>query len=218
MENNWIQVFHLKSKPLAQHWHEEINFFFFFFLNVVSYDRISCCQCGCIRSLMKKVCTSLQQSWKWTEEWKALTFGSRWPGRSWSRTCAWGPGHQRGDRKVHLQPQKAQGPNGEDFPSEMKESYLWNTNIANQIVLSNVCEDAFRAYLGCLFCVQSVYDCQIVICLQSISVLYMQTNLWLLLEEAQTAPHMSQRSSCSHQLGVQICYQKAKTSFNIASK
>ncbi len=87
---------------------------------------------------------------------EGLTFGSRWPDRSWSQICAWGPGHQRGDRKVHLQPQKARVPNGEDFPSEMEESYLWNTSKTNtnQRLFGHAlaCKNANRANFRCRFC------------------------------------------------------------------
>lgn len=116
--------------------------------------------------------------------WEALTFGSRSPARSWSQTCAWGPDHRKGGRRVHPRPQKAQDPNGGGFPSEMEESCLQKGN-GQQIRLT-------QRSAG--------------------TVGQAQTNLWLLLEGARPGLHTSQISSCSLQLGVRICPQKAKTS------
>lgn len=79
-------------------------------------------------NLFWKSTFSESANWKMVKKKKRkeirLTFGSRWPGHSWSQTCAWGPGHQRGDRKAHLPLQIVQGPNEVDSPSGRKGSCL----------------------------------------------------------------------------------------------
>lgn len=101
-----------------------------------------------------------------------LTSGSRWPGHSWSQICAWGPGHRRGDRRVHLWPQKARVPDGEGFPSETKESGLQNERGSQKVfsVLSYKLESInFQKSAVDMQMSKELFSCLVYFCLKDVN-------------------------------------------------